>query len=60
MNIDTALTWIAVAHTWHIAPLGVYFMLATLQVIPARISTASPGSISSAPLAGSGTSPFRT
>ncbi len=34
MNIDTALTWLAVAHTWHIAPLGVYFMLATLQVIP--------------------------
>lgn len=34
MNVDTALTWLAVAHTWHIAPLGVYFMLATLQVIP--------------------------
>lgn len=34
MNIDTALTWIAIAHTWHIAPLGVFFMLATLQVIP--------------------------
>lgn len=34
MNIDTALSWIAIAHTWHIAPLGVFFMLATLQVIP--------------------------
>ncbi|MGH2561459.1 MAG: carbohydrate ABC transporter permease [Thermomicrobiales bacterium] len=34
MNINTALIWLAVAHTWHIAPLGVYFMLATLQVIP--------------------------
>lgn len=34
MNIDTALTWIAIAHTWHLAPLGVFFMLATLQVIP--------------------------
>lgn len=34
MNIDTALTWLAVAHTWHLAPLGVFFMLATLQVIP--------------------------
>jgi len=37
MNVDTALTWIAVAHTWHIAPLGVYFVLATLQVIPADL-----------------------
>jgi multiple sugar transport system permease protein len=34
MNIDTALTWIAIAHSWHLAPLGVFFMLATLQVIP--------------------------
>jgi ABC-type sugar transport system permease subunit len=34
MNIDSALTWIAVAHTWHLAPLGVFFILATLQVIP--------------------------
>jgi ABC-type sugar transport system permease subunit len=34
MNINTALTWLAIAHTWHIAPLGVYFMLATMQVIP--------------------------
>jgi multiple sugar transport system permease protein len=34
MNVDTALTWLAIAHTWHIAPLGVYFVLATLQVIP--------------------------
>ncbi len=34
MDINSALTWLAVAHTWHIAPLGVYFLLATLQVIP--------------------------
>ena len=34
MNVDTALTWLSIAHTWHIAPLGVFFMLATLQVIP--------------------------
>jgi ABC-type sugar transport system permease subunit len=34
MNVDTALSWLAIAHTWHIAPLGVFFMLATLQVIP--------------------------
>jgi ABC-type sugar transport system permease subunit len=34
LDINTALTWLAVAHAWHIAPLGVYFLLATLQVIP--------------------------
>jgi len=37
MNADTALTWLAIAHTWHLAPLGVFFMLATLQVIPADL-----------------------
>lgn len=30
----TVLPAIALAHTWQFAPLGIYFMLATLQVIP--------------------------
>lgn len=30
----TVLIFIAVAHAWQFAPLGMYFMLATLQVIP--------------------------
>jgi ABC-type sugar transport system permease subunit len=34
LDINTALSWLAVAHAWHIAPLGVYFLLATMQVIP--------------------------
>jgi ABC-type sugar transport system permease subunit len=34
LDINTALSWLALAHAWHIAPLGVYFLLATLQVIP--------------------------
>ena len=34
MDINTALTFLALAHSWHLTPLGVYFMLATLQVIP--------------------------
>ena len=34
MDINTALTLLSLAHSWHLIPLGVYFMLATLQVIP--------------------------
>jgi ABC-type sugar transport system permease subunit len=31
---NLALTAVAVAHAWQLAPLGVYFILASLQVIP--------------------------
>jgi ABC-type sugar transport system permease subunit len=33
----TVLPAIAIAHTWQFAPLGIYFMLATLQVIPSDL-----------------------
>jgi multiple sugar transport system permease protein len=33
----TALPLIALAHAWEYAPLGIYFMLATLQFIPADL-----------------------
>jgi len=47
LNEDTALYWVAVAFVWHIAPLGAFFFLAALQIIPeslyqaARIDRAS-------------------
>jgi ABC-type sugar transport system permease subunit len=31
---DNAMEWVALAFTWNIAPLGAYFILAGLQVIP--------------------------
>lgn len=34
LNQNTALTAVALAHTWQIAPLGIYFVLASLQVVP--------------------------
>lgn len=34
LNPDWALICVAVAHAWQLAPLGVYFVLASLQVIP--------------------------
>jgi ABC-type sugar transport system permease subunit len=33
----TVLPAIALAHTWQFSPLGIYFMLATLQVIPSDL-----------------------
>jgi ABC-type sugar transport system permease subunit len=48
LNEDTALYWVAAAFVWHIAPLGAFFFLAALQIIPeslyqaARIDRASP------------------
>ena len=34
LNSDWALFWVAMAFTWHIAPLGAIFILASLQSIP--------------------------
>jgi len=34
MTKEFALTGVAIAHAWNIAPLGIYLFLATLQVIP--------------------------
>ncbi len=34
LSADRALVSVAVAHAWQLAPLGVYFILASLQVIP--------------------------
>ena len=48
LNQDWALFWVAVAFVWHIAPLGAFFFLASLQSIPealygaARIDGAGP------------------
>jgi multiple sugar transport system permease protein len=34
---QSVLPLIAIAHSWQFAPLGIYFMLATLQVIPSDL-----------------------
>jgi multiple sugar transport system permease protein len=34
LGYDTALEWVSIAFTWNIAPLGAFFILAGLQVIP--------------------------
>jgi ABC-type sugar transport system permease subunit len=34
LNPERALISVALAHTWQLAPLGIYFILASLQVIP--------------------------
>jgi ABC-type sugar transport system permease subunit len=34
LSADWAVLSVAVAHSWQIAPLGIYFILATLQMIP--------------------------
>jgi multiple sugar transport system permease protein len=34
LNVSTALPAVAVAHAWQLAPIGTYFILATLQIIP--------------------------
>jgi ABC-type sugar transport system permease subunit len=34
LGVERALLSVAVAHTWQLAPLGIFFILASLQVIP--------------------------
>ncbi len=41
LNKDWALFWLAVAFTWHIAPLGTFFFLAALQTIPQDLYNAA-------------------
>lgn len=48
LSSEWALVWVAIAFVWHIAPLGTFFFLASLQTIPddlynaARIDRAGP------------------
>ncbi len=48
LSQDMALIWVSVAFVWHLAPLGTFFYLASLQTIPedlynaARIDRAGP------------------
>ena len=41
LNKDWALFWLAIAFTWHIAPLGTFFFLAALQTIPQDLYNAA-------------------
>jgi ABC-type sugar transport system permease subunit len=36
-----ALLWVALAYTWHIAPIGVYFFLGALQTVPEPLYNAA-------------------
>ncbi len=31
---STAMVWVAIAYSWHLAPLGAFFLLAALQTVP--------------------------
>lgn len=37
LTVSTALPAVAVAHAWQLAPIGTYFILATLQIIPQEL-----------------------
>lgn len=41
LDRDWALFWLAIAFTWHIAPLGTFFFLAALQTIPQDLYNAA-------------------
>ena len=41
LNKDWALFWLAIAFTWHLAPLGTFFFLAALQTIPQDLYNAA-------------------
>ncbi len=41
LNKDWALFWLAIAFTWHLAPLGTFFLLAALQTIPQDLYNAA-------------------
>jgi multiple sugar transport system permease protein len=37
LTVSNALPAVAVAHSWQLAPIGTYFILATLQIIPQEL-----------------------